>query len=159
HLRLAGSGGGALDRGILRSPSPRELRPLPDTARDFSRESVSKLPHDHAELASGVPLVGGEVTQEMMEIRGKVLPGLPWHTTAVRQAQVHEPDHSFAAAGQRPGELVRSDSAQVDAPRGLDAVAGAETLDPDAAAVVDVRGDHSNRQPGDAEDPAPPNGR
>ena len=52
----------------------RELRPLPDARRDGWREPVPELPADHEQLAAVMPLVRGEVAEEVLEIRREVLP-------------------------------------------------------------------------------------
>ncbi len=155
-------GRAARSRASSPSASPfllREPGPVPDAVRHLSWESVSQLARSHAELASVVPLVGGEVAQEVIQVPGEAWPGRPWEAPSMRHAQVQEPDHSIAAAGQRLRELQRSDSPGVDATWWLDAVAAAEALDPAAAAVVDVCRNHSNGHSGNARHLAPPDGR
>src|SRR5262245_51587789 len=90
-------------RGSASRSLSGELRPVPDSIRDPRRQSVPELPHDHAELAPVVPLMGDEIAQEVPEIGGEVLPGRRWDTAAMRMAQFNESDDSVAAAGQRPG--------------------------------------------------------
>ena len=94
----------------------------------------------------------------MVEVRRKVLPGRPRYAATMSQAKPNQLYHSVAASRQRLHELFGSDSAQVDQPRHLDAMASAEALDPRAPAVVDVGSDHTDGQPRNARHLARPHG-
>jgi hypothetical protein len=86
-----------------------------------------------------------KVAQEVMEVGREVLPGRAWYAAIVSNAELNQPYHSFATARQRLYENRPSNPTQVDQPRHLDAMTGAEVPDPTAAAVVDVRSDHPDR--------------
>src|SRR5207245_10795540 len=88
---------------------PSELRPLPDTPRDCSREPVPQLPCHHDQLSPMMAFVRGKVAQEVFQVRGEVLPGGPGHAATTGDAQFNEADHALAAARQRPHQLFRSD--------------------------------------------------
>ena len=131
---------------------PSELRPLPDTPRDCSREPVPQLPCHHNQLSPMMSLVRGKVGQEVLQVRREVLPRRPGHAATMGDAKFNEANHALAAARQRQHQLFRSDPTQVDQPRHFDAMSSAHAFDPAAPAVVDVGSNHPDRQPRDARD-------
>src|SRR5438445_13165121 len=77
---------------------PSELRPLPDTPRDCSREPVPQLPCHHDQLTPMMAFVRGKVAHEEFQVRWEVLPGRPGPASTSGDAQLTEADHALAAA-------------------------------------------------------------
>src|SRR2546421_2014683 len=142
--------GSRRDSPTLASRFLRTLRPLPQTGRDFGRQTIPQLAHKHDDLAPMMPFVRNEIRKDVSDIERKITPRIRStgrDGSAVIAPQRHEADHPPTAPVERLYELLLADATPIDRFRHFDPVLLAQRFDPHAARVVDVASDHPNRPP------------
>ena len=112
---------------------------------------MSQLPRQHHDLSAVVTLVGNEIGKHVRDIEREISPGVRprgRNLTAVLESESKQAGDPAAAAPQSTDQLEAAHSAPIDRGRDDDAVRRSQCLDPHAASVMNVAGDHADRAPG-----------
>ena len=103
----------------------RALRPLPETGRDWGRQTIPQQARKHDDLAPMMAFVRDEIRKHVSNVERKIAPGIRRtgrDRAAVIAPQRQEADHPPAAPVERLYELLRADSAPIDRFRHFDPV-------------------------------------
>src|SRR5206468_5716556 len=122
--------------------------PSPDHTGDVPRQALARLVRHHENLSPVVALVRDEVREHVADVERQVAPDVRLRRRDLATGLEAQRQQGFDAVGaplQRRHELPPRHSAVIDVIGCGNAVLAAERLDPAAAGVVDVSGDHAYR--------------
>jgi hypothetical protein len=133
----------------------RTLGPLPQAAGDRRREPIPQCPGRPDNLTAVVGLVSHEIGQNVSDVERQIAPSVgrsQRNLAALLTAESEEAEDALATALECRDQLLRPGSPSVDATGHGDPQLLAQGLDPHAARIVNVAGDHADGATGRSRD-------
>src|SRR5688500_11896471 len=115
---------------------------------------MTRLSRQHHDLSTMMSLVRYQVCEDMHNIYGQVQPrhSRRWNSAAVIDTEFKQLEDSVTASLERGHQLPARHRVSADTLGYTDAVPFPQHLDPHAAGIVNVAGDHPHGPPGHARD-------
>src|SRR5438034_10586574 len=111
---------------------------------------MTHLSRKQDDLSAMMSLVRDEVGEKMHDIQGQVQPRHPrrWDSASLTDTKLKQLENPVTASLECGQQLSPRYCVSVDPLRYTDPVSSPQHLDPHAAAIVKVAGDHSHGSPG-----------
>ena len=124
---------------------------MPKTTRNRDGQTMAQLPGEHDNLTAMMAFMSDEIRQDMPDVEREVAPGVRRgvrdHAASVTTER-QQTDDATTAVTKCSNQLLRKNLLSIDGSRYRDAVFFSQRLDPHAARIVDVAGNHPHGSPG-----------